>query len=493
MDRSPHDEFTAEDSLSFDEDKSIEKGPVTGDSNVSAGAVPVMEPAVGLVEDRAVLRKRIINLALPALIEQTLMTLVSMADMIMVGRLGPWAITSVGLSNQPMFVAMSVFIALNVGATALVARFVGAGESYEASKVAKQALMIAVIMGVLLAAVGVPFAGEILRFMGAEEDVIGPGTKYLQVVCLGLPVWAVTISLTAALRGAGDTKTPMTVNIAANLVNVAGNYLLIYGHLGFPRLEVTGAAVATTISRIVACMLILAKVLKGGKVIKISVRDSFKFDMPIIKRILNVGIPAAIEQAIMRSGQMTFARIVSSFGTNTYAAHQIALNIEGFSFTPGMSFQIASTTLVGQSLGAKNPDRAERVGWEAVRIGAMVGVFTGLMYFLFGSHIAQIYTDDAAVTALAAGALKIIAISQPFMLSMFIFIGGLRGAGDTRWTLAITMAGFWGIRVITAYLLAIKLDMGLYGAWIGMALDMAVRALLAGLRFRAGGWKHIKV
>ena len=309
------------------------------------------------------------------------MTFVSMADMIMVGRLGPWAITSVGLSNQPMFVAMSVFIALNVGATALVARFVGAGEPHEASKVAKQALMIAVIMGVVLAAVSVSFAGEILHFMGAEEDVIGPGTSYLKVVCLGLPVWAVTISLTAALRGAGDTRTPMTVNIVANLVNVVGNYLLIYGHLGLPRLEVKGAAVATTISRIVASILILAKVLKGGKVIKITVRDSFKFDMPIIKRILNVGIPAAIEQAVMRSGQMTFARIVSSFGTNTYAAHQIALNIEGFSFTPGMSFQIASTTLVGQSLGAKNR-QGRASGWEAVRIGAIVGVFTGLMYFV---------------------------------------------------------------------------------------------------------------
>lgn len=502
MDRSPHDESIVEDSLSFDEDKSIERSvleeelrraPKTDDSNAIAGITPALELAEGLVEDRTIIRKQIINLALPALIEQTLMTFVSMADMIMVGRLGPWAITSVGLSNQPMFVAMSVFIALNVGATALVARFVGAGEPHEASKVAKQALMIAVIMGVVLAAVSVSFAGEILHFMGAEEDVIGPGTSYLKVVCLGLPVWAVTISLTAALRGAGDTRTPMTVNIVANLVNVVGNYLLIYGHLGLPRLEVTGAAVATTISRIVACILILAKVLKGGKVIKITVRDSFKFDMPIIKRILNVGIPAAIEQAVMRSGQMTFARIVSSFGTNTYAAHQIALNIEGFSFTPGMSFQIASTTLVGQSLGAKNPDRAERVGWEAVRIGAIVGVFTGLMYFLFGSNFAHLYTDDAAVTAMAAGALKIIAVSQPFMLSMFIFIGGLRGAGDTRWTLAITMAGFWGIRVIAAYLLAIKLDMGLYGAWIGMALDMAVRALLAGLRFRAGGWKHIRV
>ncbi|HHY12108.1 MAG TPA: MATE family efflux transporter [Firmicutes bacterium] len=446
-----------------------------------------------LVEDTPALRSQIINLALPALIEQTLMTLVSMADMIMVGRLGPWAITAVGLSNQPMFVAMSVFIALNVGATALVARFVGAGEPEEASKVARQALMIAVIMGFILAVIGLSSAGGILHFMGAEEDVIGPGTEYLRVVCMGLPVWAVSISLTAALRGAGDTRTPMTVNIVANLVNVVGNYLLIYGHLGLPRLGVKGAGVATTISRAVACALMLSKVIKGDKVIKISRGDSFKFDSGIIKRILNVGIPAALEQVVMRSGQMTFARIVSSFGTITYAAHQIAINIEGFSFTPGFSFSIASTTLVGQCLGAKNPDRAERVGWEAVRIGAFTGIATGIVYFFFGKYFAYLYTDDATVMALAAGALKIIALVQPFMLSNFILMGGLRGAGDTRWTLYITMAGFWGLRVVTAYLLAIKMGMGLYGAWIGMALDMVGRATLAGLRFRAGGWKHTRV
>jgi putative MATE family efflux protein len=439
------------------------------------------------------LRKQILGLAFPALIEQTLMTLVSMADMIMVGRLGPWAITSVGLSNQPTFVAMSVFIALNVGATALVARFVGAGEKEEASKVARQALMIALIMGIVLGFIGYSYARDILLFMGAEDDVIGPGMEYFRVVCMGMPAWAVTISLTAALRGTGDTKTPMTVNILANLVNVVGNYLLINGHFGFPRLEVKGAAVATTFSRLVACVYMLYHIGKGDKNIKISRGDSFRFDLGIIKRILNIGIPAALEQAVMRSGQMTFARIVSSFGTNTYAAHQIALNIEGFSFTPGMAFQIAATTLVGQSLGAKDPDRAERVGYETVKIGALVGCVTFALYFFFGKYFAYLYTDDAAVISMASGALKIIALVQPFMISNFILMGGLRGAGDTRWTLYITMAGFWGLRVVTAYLLAIKAGMGLYGAWIGTALDMAGRCTLSFLRFRAGGWKYIRV
>lgn len=454
------------------------------------GAKAVVE---AVADDRPALRKQILTLAFPVLIEQTLITLVSMADMIMVGRLGPWAITSVGLSNQPTFVAMSVFMALNVGATALVARFVGAGEKKEASRVACQALMIATIMGIVLGLIGYAYAREILLFMGAEDDVIGPGTDYFRMICMGLPAAAVMISLTAALRGTGDTTTPMTVNILANLVNVVGNYLLIYGHFGFPRLEVKGAALATTLSRFVACTYMLYHIAKGDKNIQISRGDSFRFDLKIIKRILNVGIPAALEQAVMRSGQMTFARIVSSFGTITYAAHQIAINIEGFSFTPGTAFQIAATTLVGQSLGAKDPDKAERVGWETAKIGALTGVATFLIYWFSGKYFAHLYTDDLTVIGLASGALKIIALVQPFMLTNFILSGGLRGAGDTKWTLYITMAGFWGLRVGAAYLFAIKMSMGLYGAWIGMALDMVGRCTLTFLRFRAGGWKHIRV
>jgi len=285
----------------------------------------------------------------------------------------------------------------------------------------------------------------------------------------------------------------MRVNVVAKLVNVVGNRLLIYGHLGFPRLEVTGAAVATTVSRAVACILILRKVFSGSVIIKLSLHDSFRPDLGIIRRMLRVGIPAALEQGVMRAGQMTFARIVSSFGTTVYAAHQVALNIEGLTFTPGMSFNLATTTLVGQSLGAKEPDKAEKYGWETVKIGVLIASLMGFVFFFFGKYVAMMYSSDSTVTSLSAGALKIIALAQPFMITTFILTGGLRGAGDTKWALYITMAGIWGIRVVTAYILAIKMNMGLYGAWIGMALDMIVRAILAVFRFKAGHWKYIRV
>lgn len=444
-------------------------------------------------EDRAEIRKRIINLALPALAEMTLMTLVSMADMIMVGRLGPWAITAVGLSNQPMFVAMSVFMSLNVGATALVARAIGARKPEEAFKVARQALVIASVMGAVLAVLGVVFAEQILAIMGAEPDALIPGTAYLRIVSAGLMFQGATFSLGASLRGAGDTKTPMSVNMVANLVNLVGNYLLIFGHLGFPRLEVVGAAVPTLISRFVGFALIMRKVFGHRGAIKMSVTDSFAYDKETVNRIFKIGLPAALEQLVMRSGQMLFARIVSSFGTVTYAAHQVALNVEGLSFSPPQAFQTAATALTGQSLGAKKPDAAMRVGKEARLIGICMAAITGSILFFLGRYVVQLYTDDPTVIERSAYVLKIIAFAQPFMATNFVLAGALRGAGDTKWTLYITMAGIWGVRIVVAYFLALKMGMGLTGAWIAMALDMTTRAILVNMRFAAGHWIKINV
>lgn len=485
--------------VSTDEAAPSRLGPLTeavrtAEPAASGSEPPVTAAAVGEpIESAGEMRRRILNLALPSLAEMTLMTLVSMADMIQVGRLGPWAITSVGLSNQPIFIAMSVFMSLNVGATAIVARSIGAKKTDEAFATARQALVMASMFGVVLGALGMWFAPSLLRMMGAEADIMVPGTGYLRIVAAGLVFQGATVSLNASLRGAGDTRTPMSVNIVANLVNVVGNFILINGYLGFPRLEVAGAALATTFSRLVALVLVLRKVFGHKGAIKMSLHDSFRPDPAVLKRIFGVGLPAAMEQMVMRSGQMTFARIVASLGTVTYAAHQVALNIEGLSFTPPMSFQTASTTLVGQSLGARNPERAIRMGREAQKLALLTACGTGALLFFCGRYIAYPYTDDPVVISLTANVLKIIAYAQPFMASNFVLVGALRGAGDTKWTMYITMAGVWGVRVVSAYLLVIKMGRGLYGAWIAMALDMTIRAVLVNARFKAGHWTRIRV
>jgi putative MATE family efflux protein len=443
--------------------------------------------------ETAAIRAKITSLAGPALVEMSLMTLVMMVDMMMVGRLGPWAIAAVGLSNQPMFFATAMFMALNVGTTALVARLVGAKEVERASDAARQTLMLTLALGLGMGGALFAASGPILRLMGAQPDVARAGVVYLRIVSGGLVFSVVSMSMTAVLRGAGDMKTPMRVNAVANVLNVAGNALLIHGLLGFPRLEVAGAAVATVISRVVACAMTLAVVFSGRFVVRLSVRDRYRLEPELVGRILRVGVPAALEQFVMRGGQLAFARIVASLGTLTYAAHQIALNVESLSFMPGFAFQMACTTLVGQSLGARRPELAERCAREARRFGVLVMGSMGVVLFFLGRQVVLLYNHHPEVVSQGALMLRVIALVQPALATNFILAGALRGAGDTRWVLVATLVGIWGVRVTLAYVLAINLGLGLLGAWLAMAGDMCVRALLVYARFRSGKWKQLRV
>ena len=440
---------------------------------------------------KAEARKKVLELAGPSLVEMALVTFVNMADMIMVGRLGPSAIAAVGLTNQPVFFAMAAFIALNVGTTAVIARAIGAGEGDVANEAMRQSLMLVIIMGFAVSVLGFVFARNLLSFMGAEADVLPLGVSYMKIIASGCVFMVVSMSLTAALRGAGDTVSPMKANMVANITNVIGNYLLIYGKFGFPKLGVPGAALATTIARIIAFTLLLRVVVIGNSHLHLT--GPFKFNLPLLKRIIHVGMPSALEQIILRGGQLTYVRIVASFGTTVIAAHQIGINITSLSFMPGMAFAIAATTLVGQGLGAGMPEVAEDWARETRRMGTIVSCCMALVFILFGKYIAMLYTDDPEVIARTAVVLRILGFVQPAQSTQFILAGGLRGAGDTRWPLYSTAIGVWGFRVAVGYLLAVVMGMELVGAWLGMAVDQLARSVIIALRFKSGKWKLSEV
>jgi len=292
------------------------------------------------------------------------------------------------------------------------------------------------------------------------------------------------------VRGSGDTRTPMVNNIIANLVALLFNFLLIYGVGPFPRLEVRGAAIANLLSRMVGATLALSVVSRGNHQITIRWFEKFTFDMDIARRVFMVGLPAAMEQFVMRSGQILFTRTVSGLGTAVYAAHQVALNIVSLSFTPGQGFGMAATTLVGQSLGAKRPDWAERCARTTRFMGSFIAGGMSILFFFFGDKVAALYSpNDLTVVANAAVALKIIACVQIFQSTQFIFAGALRGAGDTRWPLYSTMAGVWGFRVILAHFFVNVFGWGLVGAWLSMACDQLMRSAVIVYRFNTGKWK----
>lgn len=438
------------------------------------------------------LHREVIAITWPAFIELVMSTLFGMVDMIMVGKVSYAAIAAVGLTNQPFMLLLSVFAAVNVGATTLVAWYIGAGKPIRASDVTRQVIVLNLILGTVMSIVGIMLAPKVVTFMGANKDTFEDAKAYFQIVSAGLVFQAVNMGVTASLRGAGLTRIPMYYNIGSNLLNVFGNYVLIYGKLGFPAYGVAGAAMSTSLSRLAGCLAALYIVYSGKARISIRRLNRFRFDRKSIKTVFSIGIPSALEQFILQSGLMMFARTVSGLGTEYFAAHQIGLNISGLSFSPSQAFSVASTALVGQNLGANNPERAKKSANVVHHMALVVAVLMGIVYILFSKPMARIYNDDAQVVSLAGLVLKILALALPGQSTQLALSGALRGAGDTMYPLYASAFGIWFFRVIVAYLFVNVFHWGLVGAWIALVLDQTVRAVIIYARYRSDKWLEAK-
>lgn len=439
------------------------------------------------------IRKKVLKLAGPSLTEMVLINFIQMLNMIMVGRVGAEAVSAVGMTNQPIFFALALFIALNVGTTAIVSRAIGAGEAEHANEAAQQSFIINICLSIVVMIIGYLFAKPILIFMGAHDEVLREGVPYAKIQFLSLGFTTVSMGLSAVLRGAGDTVTPMRVNILNNIILVMVGFPLIYGYFGLPKLGVVGAGVATMVASAIGAFCFIYILFSGKSVIQLKFSQLWKFDRALILRIMKIGLPSAGEQFAMRGGQMIYAIVVAGLGTITFAANQICFNILGLSFMPGMAFAAAATTLVGQALGARNPELAEKFGWEVRKIGAYVAGFIGLLFILFAPYLMMPYTSQAEVVEQGAIALRVIGFIQISQATGFILAGALRGAGDTKYPLYATFIGVWGFRVVLCLLLVNLLEWGILGAWIAIAADQFVRSLIILHRYKSGKWKSIKV
>ncbi len=439
------------------------------------------------------LNRQLFQLAWPSLIENLLQTMLGFVDLVFVGRLGPDAIAGIGLGNQLMFLLQVLFMGLAVGNTALVARAIGARDKPEAERIAKQSLVIAGALSFGIAAVGVVYADAIIRVMGATESVTLIGGGFLRIVSAFSILMAVMLIGGGTLRGSGDTRTPMLITGFINLINIAFDYLLIFGNFGFPRLGPVGSAVATTIARAVGAALILYVLFKRGSILKLAWRGSWGFDRRIIGRILNIGGPSAAEQIVFQLGFLTFSALAIFLGTNDLAAQNIAFNISGLSILPAFAFGVAALTLVGQSLGAQNPARAEASAYQALKSGMVWMCVMGVGFLLWRDWLVGLYTQDANVRQLGEMCMVFIAFAQPLQAIAIVLGSALRGAGDTRATLVFTFVGIWIVRVVLGGWLGIGLGLGLFGLWIGWIVDFIARAGLVFWRFRAGKWKMLKV
>ncbi len=433
-------------------------------------------------------------LALPLCAERLLQSLVDSADMAMVGRVGASAVAAVGLSNQISMIATGVFDAIRVGTTSVVARRVGAGRYDEAQQALRQSLIVASIIGVISFLMFSVFAGDCLRLMGAEADVISMGIGYFWWKGLSLVFEYMTMTFAAGLRGSGDTRLPMWVGLVMNGLNLAGNYVLIGGHYGFPQLNATGAGVATAVARFVGMLMIVMITTTRPNPLRNWLKGSFKPDREALGAVLRVGVPASGERLTLRGAQLLYTRAVAGLGTAAYAAHQIALRTESISLVMGFSFGATATTLVGQYLGADDHRNAEKAARRSQQIASLAMGVAGVLLFLFAPVIVRLFIpDNPEVVALGASVVRIVAIAQPFMAVNHVLAGSLRGAGDTAWVMYITGFSAWAVRVVLTYLLVNNFGLHLQGAWYAMVLDLVFRSMLFRWRFGTGKWKEIRV
>lgn len=440
------------------------------------------------------LRRKVIALAWPTIGEQILQTMLGIFNQMIVGRLGMVAVAGIGLAEQIVQFLTVAFAAFTVGTTALVARCIGAGQKDEAERATKQSLLLVTALGLAMAALAYFGADWGLRLMGGRPDIMPVALPYMRVVALSTLFMAISLVANGAMRGAGDTRTPLYIALFMNAINIGLNYCLVFGLLGLPRLNAVGSAYASLTARFIGAALGLLALARGRTVLRVSFLRGWRPDTGIMRRVLTIGIPAAFEQLIQRSGMMAYTRIVTGLGTAAYAAHRIALNVESMSYMPGMGFSTAATTLVGQGLGARKPKTAEAAGRETWLFAVYIMTLMGLVFFFFSRPLCGLFISSApAVTALAALVLKVEAIAQPAQATAMVMAGALRGAGDTFWTMINVSVGIWCVRLPVAWLLARFTPLGLVGAWIAMTVDLWVRGGLMLRRFLTGRWKVIKV
>lgn len=446
----------------------------------------------GLNLSRADVR-RVMAITLPALFELVLSQLFTMADTVMLGRseVSAVAIAAVGLTNNPTNLVRNLLVALQIGTTAGVAWAVGSGKEKESGQIARNALMLAVVSGVVASIVMMIFAGHIVRFMGAGADTYDYAKQYLQIIAAGMLPMSVTFAVTASLRGVGQTRLPMTYNLIANLLNVVGNYGLIYGRFGMPKMDVAGAALSTMLSQYIGCAMALYTAFHAHTAVQLRLSGDWRPRAKWIRRILNVGAASMLEQLIMQAGFVIFARQVSGLGTAVFAAHQIGLSINGLSWMPGQAFGVAATTLAGQSLGAGEKRKAVSFVRMIHRMSMCSAALIAVLFVTCAPVIVSLYTTDAQVAILSAGVIRLIALGMPGISTQLPIAAGLRGAKDTRFPLMASMAGIWIFRVLLAPHFIYTWGWGLTGAWMTIVLDQTTRALVVYARFKTERWLEI--
>jgi putative MATE family efflux protein len=443
-------------------------------------------------------------LAWPIILEQIMLSMVQYVDTAMVGSLGAVATAAVSINQPPINLINGLFLACGVGFTAFTARAIGAEDYGYAHRVVCQSVLTVGALGLLTTGLIAVLSAYIPVWMGGGEDILPDAKAYLFIIACSMLFKASSVIFSAITRGAGDTRTPMKVNLMVNAINVVGNFLLIYPTrplhvLGSvftmpgAGMGVRGAAIATSLSIAFGGSFMLWVIFFRSGLMHSGPGRDFRPDRSILKPIFQISLPAAGERMAMSMGQVMVTTIISSLGTVSLAAHHLAITAESICFMPAFGLSSAATTLVGQSLGAKREDLADSLSLLCIKITVIFMSAMGVFLFFMSEILIGLFTNDPEVLRQGALCLKIVAFAQPFFGTAMSIVGVLRGAGDTKGPFIIILISMWAVRIGLAYVLVIVMGLGLWSMWICMLLDFVTRSILFAIRYRAGKWKHIMV
>jgi putative MATE family efflux protein len=447
----------------------------------------------GEIPATRVIYRRTLNMAVPATTETLLVGVMGIIDTIMVGTISTAAIAAVGITNQPRFIVLSIIVALNVGVTAIIARRKGEKDLVSARSSLKQAIIMSFIISMFISALAYTFAYPLLSFAGASADIIEDSVMFFRTTMISVPLASLGMTIIAAQRGAGNTRISMWTNITANAVKVVFNFLLIGGHLGFPRLGIRGAAIATIIGFSVALIMSVYSVTGKSSELNIMTAAGWRFDKKTLRGFANVGSGALVEQLFMRFGFFMFVRVVAGLGTMALVIHQICMNIVMLSFGFAEGLGIASGSLVGQNLGAKRPDMAMIYGKVCQRIGLTLSTIMSFV-FIFGRRgLIRLFTSEEEIIATGSYLILILAVITFAQISQFCISGALRGAGDSKYVALVALVTIGLLRPGLAWVFAYPMGLGLIGIWLAFLVDQAIRLILNYARFATGKWMHIRL
>jgi putative MATE family efflux protein len=426
------------------------------------------------------------TLALPVTLTTLLQRAEGIVAVFLVGGLGATSIAAVGLGQLLAFVATTLVSGISVGTNVIVAQLWGARRRQDAGEAARHFLWLSIGVSILLAGLGIAGNLLVMQQLGAESAVIELALPYSTLIFLVIPCTVLIQVLSSILQGTGDTKTPMYGLIGVNLLHVFLAYPLIYGQWGAPAMGLKGAAIAVGIAEATGLFYLL---LRCRPILK----QSSTLRLDLIRSIWDVGASVSGERIVQQAGIFIYTKLVLLYGTVAYAAHQVGLSIESFSFLPGYGLAIAAATMVGQSIGAGKYTRAKLENWEANRLAIMIMTGMGILFFFFPYPLLCAFTTDDAVIELGTMFLRIVAVLQvPLALTM-VLAGSLRGAGDTRFIMGATMIGMWGVRVPLALVAALWLRQSVSFIWAAMIADWTVRMGLLLWRYQSERWRQIQV